>query len=429
MIKIFFMPHFLTKNFFLQKILKFLQANKSFLINWSWLSLYRGVSSFLSTVIIIYVAREFGPKIFGSLNISYSILSLAAMVSTLKLDDIVIKEINENKDYINETLSSAIVIRFLGSVIMLLVLIFTVPLVYYENNEIYIYTILLAFIPFAQIANIFGYFFIAKKRSKDFAIPNIINSLIFFFIKILSIYFYKDIILFISISVIEAIVLSLVLYIKFSKLIVSFSFSIIFLDIKKILKKSIPLAIAASGFMLCTKIDLFMISKIIDIKTAGFYSVSTKINESFLFIFSTLLLSIFAQITSNKKLKYSSYFKKIFFSTILFSGIIYFFSENIIEYFFGFEYIDSVLPLKILTWSLLFFTLYAFMSQISLLYNKVSNIMYSTSIMLILNISLNYILIPKYLMEGAAASSLITLFIGCIILNFLIKKNVHYIVH
>jgi O-antigen/teichoic acid export membrane protein len=306
---------------------------------------------------------------------------------------------------------------------MLIAIMFTVSLVYYENKDIYIYTILLAFIPFAQIANIFGYFFIATKRSKDFAIPNIINSVIFFFIKILTIYFYKNIILFISISVIEALFLSLVLYIKFSKSMVNFSFSVIFLDIKKTLKKSIPLAIAASGFMLCTKIDLFMISKILDIKTAGLYAVSTKITESFSFIFLTLLLSIFSQMTSNKNLKYAPYFKKIFFSTTLISAIIYFFSSNIIDYFFGIDYVDSIMPLKILIWSILFFTLYSFMSQISLLNNKIIYIVYSSIIMLILNIIFNYLLIPKYLMAGAAFSSLISLVLGCIFLYSFIKKN------
>ena len=92
----------------------------------------------------------------------------------------------------------------------------------------------------------------------------------------------------------------------------------------------------------------------------------------------------------------------ILLSTCLFLG-----SDILFELFFNHKYDESIPVFKVLVWYLAIVFIYGSISNNLVAKNKVKFLVYLNLIMIVLNVALNFFLIPVYGAKGAAIATII----------------------
>ena len=83
-----------------------------------FLSLSQVLSSLLSYIFILIIARYFGTELFGKFIFSYSLIILLSYLSDFGLTTLIVREISNNKDESLQILFHSITIRLFLSIII-----------------------------------------------------------------------------------------------------------------------------------------------------------------------------------------------------------------------------------------------------------------------------------------------------------------------
>ena len=192
-----------------------------------------------------------------------------------------------------------------------------------------------------------------------------------------------------------------------------------------ILKYSFPLLFISLGFIVLTEIDTMMIGMFSSIEEVGIYAVAKQIiiNLPHIAIAITMgTMPIFAKLNKENKKKLNiKLFELLKIVLLIYIAImigILILSPLLIPLVFGNNYINSVLPLQILSF-------YSVLVGISVVLTAALDYTWrakkralNISFTIILNIMLNLILIPKYGAVGASVATTIS-FLPYIILNYI----------
>jgi O-antigen/teichoic acid export membrane protein len=183
-----------------------------------------------------------------------------------------------------------------------------------------------------------------------------------------------------------------------------------------ILKKSYPFALLILLMSFYNRIDSVMLERLLpDGKTeAGIYAQSFRILDAasmFAFLFAGLLLPIFSRMIRQHDPMHDMVtlsFKLIIIPAIILACMAVFYSNYIIDWMYNdhVDYSSTIFPLLMLGFISISMT-YIFGTLLTANGNlKELNIL--AGIALLMNIILNFLLIPKYKAYGAAVSSLAT---------------------
>lgn len=155
-----------------------------------------------------------------------------------------------------------------------------------------------------------------------------------------------------------------------------------------------------------------MIKEMLSNASVGLYSAAVRVFELSYIVPSIICASFFPAIINAKKVNISSYYNRLrnlsflllFFSIVL-ALVISIFSGLIVKLLFGPEYLGSIIALKIGVWSVVGIAIGAVVGQYLIAENYVKIYFYITLFGAIINIGLNYLMIPVYGIAGAAIAS------------------------
>lgn len=179
-------------------------------------------------------------------------------------------------------------------------------------------------------------------------------------------------------------------------------------------KIAIPFALAAVFARIYSYADTIILSKLASEKAVGWYSIPYKIANSFQFLPLALVAAIypkFSEYYDNNKDKLADLFEKsmkyMFLLVFPIAIGIFVLGKDIILTIYTEEYINSVLPLKILMGSLVFtfisFPIGSFLNAC----DKQKTQTTIVGIVMVINIALNFMLIPEYRVVGASIAALV----------------------
>jgi len=417
------------KSFFFNNI-----ARKKVFFNIIWL-LFDNVIKLIGGLFIgILVARHFGPIDFGIYNYSLSILSFFLTFSSIGLDNIVLRELVNQKENADEILGTVFVIKtiacFLSYLIIFLGILYSGSTFY--NNVI---TLIVSSGLFFQAFDTLSFLFQADIQSKTVVIVKNLAYVIIIIIKILIIYLNLSLYYLAWSIPVEALVIALGLMsvYKLKKY-----------DYKKwkfnkhlsliLIRDSWPLLLTNIGIVLYMRIDQIMIGNILGVKEVGVYSVGVKLVELWYFIPNAIIASFFPGMVALYKTDIDLFYSKLqklynlmaFISyLIVIPSVIY--AKKIIFFMYGDKYegAETVFIILIIN---TFFVFLAYPRTIFL-----NTVNWSKVYLLIafsgsfINIILNVFLIPYYGIEGAAWASLvayiITGYVSCFMYKPLFKNG------
>ena len=158
------------------------------------------------------------------------------------------------------------------------------------------------------------------------------------------------------------------------------------------------------------RIDTIMLGLLSSKTEVGLYSVAFNLMEGTFFIPSIVMAAIFPGLSQTKQ--FFNYFRKglllLSLTGIICGGAVFFLAEIIIKMFFAQEFQGSGEVLKILALAvpIIFWGYLMTQSLVALDHNRIY--LGITAFAVLLNILLNYWLIPEYGAEGAAIATVIT---------------------
>jgi O-antigen/teichoic acid export membrane protein len=236
---------------------------------------------------------------------------------------------------------------------------------------------------------------------------------------LLGIYLKAPFAYFIYLGFINCIVLlGLFLYTKYLeefKRILSFKLAI--RDSMNFMRHGFLFTVLMAANVIYNKIDIIMIEKMIGSTEVGYYSGATKFIYPFMFISGAFMTAIFPKLAkySEEKDKFRSIQNLALFYLggigIILSTSLYLGSDLIFQLFFADKYDASIPVFKILVWYLAIVFIYGPISNSLVAKNRVKFLVYLNLFMIVLNVVLNFFLIPVYGAKGAAITT-----IGCEVL-------------
>lgn len=381
-----------------------------------------------------YIARYFGPKDFGQINLFMVILSFLQVINNFGLDEIIVRDLTLNPqiENTNKIISTVLALRFYIYLVILLVSIVYINIMSYSYILKLIYYIFL-FDIFFNIFTCFQLYFRYKKLND----VEVVCSQKSYFIRILSRVIFLilkgNMIGYAVIFILEKFFFVCFLfnkYIKYEK----FKFLLSNEYLKKIIKPGSIIMISNLLVLLYSRLDQFMISEMLGVEKLGIYSVGVKISELIQFIPYSIVGVYIPKILLIKQNKSKQdYINKIIgitqlniFITIFFAISIFFIGDDLIVKIYGNEYKEAFQILQVYCWGQIFISMGYSMNQYLIIEDRNKLFLYSTLMGILINIILNYILIKKYGLIGATYATLISQIFANYIFFIFLKEKIHF---
>jgi O-antigen/teichoic acid export membrane protein len=420
---------------------KSLQKNQGFIKyskNISWLFFERILRITVGLFVSVWVAKYLGPKQFGFFSYTLSFVALFGFMVTISHTSIVVRELVKNPNHNDEIVSTAFWLKIMGA--MLGVLITLAISINFTSNDRFV-NILILIIASSNIFHSFNVvddYFQSKVMNKFVVITNVISLFLSSVIKIILILNDAPLIAFVWVVFFDNFILAsgfIYFYIKLNS-----KFKIKNLKFKSktailLLKDSWPLMISSAAILIHIKVDQVIIKEILGLEAVGQYAAAARVSEAWYFIPSVLTASFFPAIINAKKNNedlYNSRLQKLYdimvWIAIAIAIPMIFLSDWLIEILYGYQYSEAGNVLMIHIWAGVFVSLGLASNGWLICENLQKFLLVNTFIATITNIGLNYILIPKFGIVGAAWATIISYFlVGYLCLLIWKKTRINFI--
>lgn len=362
-----------------------------------------------------YASRILLPEGLGKVNFALSIISYFAIISSLGIENYGIREaakLRDDKVLLSQFTKEIFFINLVSTVIayiLLFVAIALFPKLQEYKTLLYVTSATILFTTLGMnwlYSAVEDYFYITV-RSIVFQIISLVFLFVFVKTK-------DDYVKYAAISVVSNVGSNLLNFIH-SRKYITFKTGIA-LQIKKHIKPIFVLFAMAVAVKIYTALDTTMLGFIKGDFEVGIYTAATKINKIVLSLVTAAMAVMLPRLSyyaKNKdKTKFNAFVYKGFDFLLLISipcaiGLSIL-SEPIINLFCGNNYNNAVLPMRIMNPIVVIIGLSGFIGiQIFMPLNKEIWTLYSVLSGAIVNFTLNFILIPKYGVVGAAVATLV----------------------
>jgi O-antigen/teichoic acid export membrane protein len=403
--------------------------------NTLWLFSQAIVGRLLSFILIIYLARKLGDLNFGKFSFANAFVQIFIIIADLGVSFLIIREVARDRENVDKYLSNGFFIKVILSlltfgIIFILANILKCP----SDTKVIIYLIGLCNI-LESLGNLFGSIFNAFEQMKYLFLTEIIEKV------------FLVLLCFIFLSVGYGLITVAFLYFLSGVLYLALNIILLLRNIGKLsfrldigfalglFRKSLPFALGGLLLMFYYYIDAVMLGKMKGEQVVGWYSAGYQLCIALGIISSVFLTAVFpvmsrlfeSSIDSLRNV-YEKCFKYLLALGIPISigGVIL--GKRIIFLFYGNSYLHSVLPFQliaaVIAFSYINSLLGYFLTSVDRLNDK--NMIFAISALI--NVALNFLLIPRYSYAGAAIATVASEILFCILcLSYTSRHFFHFL--
>lgn len=389
---------------------------QSIVTNAGWLFIDKILRMGIGLVIGIWLARYLGVADFGRLNYAIAFTSLFSAIATLGLDGIVVRDLVRHPEQNNEILGSAFALKLIGGFIAVCLVLGTIFLLNPVDILTQIIASIIAIGMIFQVFDVIDFWFQSRVKSKFTVYAKSSAFLLISGIKISLILSGAGLVAFAWASLGEIVAGSAGLIIaykatgnSFHKLKVSFPVT------SRLLHESWPLMLSGLAIMLYMRIDQVMLGEISGTQEVGMYSAALRLSEAWYIIPAVIISSVMPSLTRAHATSVESYYRKLQKLFSLLARIAYLvalpmtlIATPIVTLLFGEQYTAAGPILAVHIWAALFVFLGVGMSPWILNEGLTRFSLFQTMAGAIVNVLLNFYLIPLYGGLGAAISTLLS---------------------
>ena len=369
-------------------------------------------SSVIGLLAITQICRYLSVEDFGGYTLAFSFLTFFYPLVDMGLNIIASREVAKNPERIHSILSEVFCIKIILTILALLaILLLTSLLGYSATTRSLIFVA--SFSLFNTVIGTIEIALIARHRLFLLALSQFFSSSIFLFLVYGLINFGRGTAALIAAQVFSVFLsyVMVLLAIRGTTRLTKPSWS----NIVSLFHQAFPLGIASLMVACYFNIDLLMLSKLMDESAVAYYGAAVRLLSFIAFIPHAVMMSLFPALSRSRQQEekcFQSIFSFIFYilMLIIIPGAIWvtYHAKPIIELIYTQSYQPSVHAFQIIIWS----GLGIFASYLSghtlVILGKQKFSIFISCIAAICNVILNYFLIPKYGINGAAIATVIT---------------------
>jgi len=384
--------------------------------NTGWLFAGKIVRMGVNLVIGVWLARYLGPEKLGILSYATAFVALFSPLTSLGLEDIAARDLVRNPEYKDETLGTAFILKLLGGSVLFVVAICTIFFLRRGDSHLHWLVGIIAAGSIFQAFNIIECWFNSQVNAKYVVLAKSAAFFLCSVIKIVLLIKGASLIAFAWVITFEVAVGSLGLVVAYkSKIGPLGNWQGTLKRSRNLLKDSWPLFFSFIAIVIYQQIDQIMIGEMVGNKEVGIYSVAVRLAQVWTFIPLAVFWTAYPSIIKAKAISDEQFYlllQKFYNLMVLLAYAVAipvsFIAQWLVVALYGEAYARAGMMLIVLTWASLFMSMEyarsAFLNTMNL--NRIYLIAVVTGS--ILNVILNYILIPRYGGMGAAIASLIS---------------------
>lgn len=384
------------------------------------------ISRLLTTVLTIYVARELGVSTFGQLAFAAAFVAYFNLFADFGLTTLGIREISRDKNNTSVVGTNILFIQITLSVILLALLCITLIIIPLDFRlKIITFIFGLGLIPAALNMS---YIFQAHEKMEFIAITRVVTQLLFLIVGFSLIYYFRDILVIPIVQLVTGILVSVITFMLLRKQLKYAWSKVSMKESKALLRKALPFLLGAIMISIYANIDTVMLQFIKGERDVGLYNSAYKIINiiiGFSAMYAAAYFPVLVSKANESSEDVSLTLNKILSNCavlvfpVLVGGAIL--SRDLIEFIFGQQYQSAYPALAILFFIPMIGFLNMAQSNTLTAIDKQRQATSSTVAGAIVNMILNFLLIPGFGFIGAAIATVIAEISVCLYLIFSLR--------
>jgi O-antigen/teichoic acid export membrane protein len=405
---------------------------KKIINNASWLMSEKVIAMFLGLFVTAIIARYFGPEQFGMFNYAFAFVTLFTAISTLGFETLIIKSLIDEEYEEGAILFTSFILRVISGCVLLTLTIVIINYIEPHENLLKLIVFILSFTMLFKAFEIIQYWLHRHQLGRTYSLIKISVYVFTSILKVLIVVLGGTIYHLALTYLIDAIIIGIILSVVYlnttenkSNLTFKFSFA------RQLLSRSWYILLSGLMATLYMRIDQVMLGNMLDTtEEVGIYSAAVKIAEMWYFIPLAIITSFKPIIMEYKNTNRSGYYNILvkLYAIMIWIGIfigcfILIFSKQIITLIYGPEFIRAADILSISVWAGTFAMLGTVRSLWLINENLQKYNLVFMSAGMIVNIALNFLLIPGIGSIGAAIATLVSQFLVGFLSSLFFKET------
>jgi PST family polysaccharide transporter len=398
-----------------------------------WLFADRAVRMGVGLFVGVWVARYLGPQGFGQLNYVVAFVGMFGITASLGVDNLVIRDIVRDPSRTDETLGTAFAMKLLGGVLAAALSITAGWAVNRDDKVVLTMLVILGSLPILGAFDTFDLYFQSTVNSKYTVLARNAAFLVFAGVKVALIRSGAPVVAFAwaqAGEIATAVALLGLLYRGRGPSPRGWRPSLA--RGRELLAESWPQVLTALAIMVYMKIDQIMLREMAGEREVGIYSAALRLSEVWYFVPMAVVASVFPSIVRVRETDRALYYRRLLrlFSlmaaiSILIAIPIAGGSRVLITALFGQKYAESAPVLSVHIWSSLFVFWGIAQEPWNVAEGFLRLSLLRTVIGAVINVGLNFVLIPWYGSVGAAWATVVAYAFAGVFGNLLSRKTRH----
>jgi O-antigen/teichoic acid export membrane protein len=379
----------------------------------------------------MYTARYLGAEGFGILSFSIAFTSIFGVFGDLGLSPLTVREVARSKLLSDKYLGNIAIIKIVLAITTIGLISITINFLGYSHEIVKVVYLIAFYVILTTFSNMFYAIFQAYEKMEYQSIGQIISSALLLFGVFWAIHYGYNVIGFAGIYLIAGMITLvynlLIYYWKFSlsKLTIDWHFW------KPTIKAALPFFFSAIVDIIAFKIDIVMLSMMKGDVVVGWYSAAYRLIEVLIFIPATIASVVYPVLSNfyiseqqSLKLIYEKLFKYLVISGIPIAVGTTILAHKIILLIYKSDFSNSVIALQILIWTIpIIFLNYVFGTILASINQQVLALKINF-LSMVLNVTINMLLIPRYSFIGASIATVITCLMAVILFFSFLSRNI-----
>jgi len=393
---------------------------KQLFANLNWLFADRILRIFGSLVIGIWVARYLGPADFGLLSFALSFVALFGMAGRLSIDPVAVRELTKHPEKEREILGSVFRLKLLGSLAATALVLPAAWLAQPDNPLFVLLVIVTGIGVLFNATDAIDVFYQAKVLSKYVVQARAIAFLTISVIKVGLILGEYSVIWFALAGTLEVALGAVLMTWAYRRREGGMSgWGGRSGTTMLLLKDGWPLITSSLLIVIHTRIDQVMIGQMLGEAQVGLYSAAINVSEAWLFVPGLVVQTVmpyFVQLRGRDVARYRQRLMQLY-SAMFWIGVTagvatILLGRQVIILLFGEGYAGAYGPLVFTIWTGIFIAQAVARGIWMISENLQIYRLFNNLLVVPVNVALNYLWIPEYGINGAAAASLISVAVG-----------------
>lgn len=388
---------------------------RKYLHNTSWLMAEQLLRSLAGVLVGIWVARYLGPAQFGIFSYALAFTAIFAGLAKLGLDGLLVRELVNQPAERKRYLGTAFWLKMGGAVLVMLLLLAILP---FTNNDRSTqgFILLIATGMLFQSFEVVEFHFQAEVLAKIVSICKFSQLLLSSLLKIYLVLAEADLFWFVLVTAFDALSLALAYALAYRwRNNASFYKHFEWTLAVRLLREAWPLILSAIVITIYMRIDQVMIKSMLGEAEVGIYAAAVRISEAFYFLPTLITASLFPAILHAKNVSAQQYQQRLqkLYTLMVWLALVVAISLSLLADWlvltlFGTPFAAAAQILVIHAWATIFVFLGVASGKWFIAENLLMLSFWRTLLGVLVNVGLNYLLIPSYGLLGAAWATLVS---------------------